>query len=105
MDFINIGAGNGLSPGQFKAITRTNADLLSIGPFEIKLCEILIKISWQKLEETISWIPHVMTMVCGGVVAVKMEVIPESAIVTPFWVGDSCGYRAFSACLSHLIEK
>ena len=52
MDFINIGAGNGLSPGQFKAITRTNADLLSIGPFEIKLGEILIKISWQKLEET-----------------------------------------------------
>ena len=45
-----------------------------------------------------------MIVVCGGVVVVRMEVIPESAIVTPFWVGNSCGYRAFSACLSRHIE-
>ena len=41
---VNIGSNNGLSPVRWQAITWTNADLLSIGPIETYLSDILIKI-------------------------------------------------------------
>ena len=53
MDFLTIGSGNGLLPVWHKAITWTNAHLLSIGPFEINSIQILIKVqifSFQKMQ-------------------------------------------------------
>ena len=41
---VNIGSNNGLSPVRWQAITWTNADLLSIGPIETYLSDILIKL-------------------------------------------------------------
>ena len=40
---VTIGSGNGLSPIQRQAITRTNADSSSIGPLKTRRSEIRIK--------------------------------------------------------------
>ena len=44
MSWVSIGSGNDLSPVRRKDITWSNADLLSIGPFETNFSEIRIKI-------------------------------------------------------------
>ena len=43
-ELFSIGSGYGVSPDQCQAITWTNADLLSIGPFGTNLNEIRLKI-------------------------------------------------------------
>ena len=40
MNWVSIGAGNGLTPVPRQAITRTNADLLSIGSLGTNFSEI-----------------------------------------------------------------
>ena len=52
MDYVIISLDNGLSPNRHQAITKTNADLLSIGHPGTNLREILIdmiKISLKKM--------------------------------------------------------
>ena len=44
MNWVSIGSGNGLSPVRRQAITRTNADILSIGPLGTKFNKIWIEI-------------------------------------------------------------
>ena len=44
MNWVSIGSGNGLAPNRHQAITRTNADLLSIGPLGTNFSENLIKV-------------------------------------------------------------
>ena len=44
VNWVTIGSGNGLSPVQHQAITRTNASLLSIGLLRTNFSEILIRI-------------------------------------------------------------
>ena len=44
MNKVNIGSDNGLPPVRRQAITRTNADLLSIGNLGTHCSEIRIKI-------------------------------------------------------------
>ena len=43
---VNIGSGNGLTPIQCPAITRTDDDSLSIGSLGTKFIEISIKMQW-----------------------------------------------------------
>ena len=51
MNWVSIGSGNGLSPVQYQAITRTNAGALSIGPLGTKLNEILIEIHKNEIKD------------------------------------------------------
>ena len=43
VNWVSIGSDNGLSPVRRQAITWTNADLLSIGPFRTNFSEVWIK--------------------------------------------------------------
>ena len=56
-NWVNIGSGNGLSPGRRQAITWANDDLLSVGPLGTNFSEIRIKIhnfSFMKMSLKIS---------------------------------------------------
>ena len=44
VNWVNIGSGKGLSPGQSWTITWTNADLLATEPWGMTFSEIWIKI-------------------------------------------------------------
>ena len=52
VNWVSIGSRNSSSPGRSQAITRTNADLLSIGPLETNFSEVLIEILSFLFKET-----------------------------------------------------
>ena len=62
MKWVNLGSGNGLSPNRRQAITWTNADLLSTGPFGTNDSVIWIEMqsfSFIKMHSKMSvkWLP------------------------------------------------
>ena len=59
VEWVIIDTGNGLSPNRWQAITWTNADILSIGPFGTNFKEVWIKIQYFSFNKIYSKVPFV----------------------------------------------
>ena len=112
MNRISVGSGNALSPIRRQAITRTNAHLLSIGPYGRNLSDIPVKIqnfSFQKMHLKISsakWRPFcpeedgLMHVSKGGFPGLRCTVAREnhSKIVYGFIIHAN----SFDQCCPHM---